>query len=62
MNKNNEKQGASRVPLDKIVIRHGVDCGKVAHVGVGYMHSEDDDTHYDVDGLSYCGRCHYALA
>ncbi len=25
----------------------------------GYLHAADDDSPYDVDGTSYCGRCHY---
>jgi len=42
--------------------RHGVDCRKVRHRPEGgYLHSDDDDTPYDVDGASYCGRCHMAL-
>lgn len=40
---------------------HGVNCGKVAHVGDGHLHGEDDDSPYDVDGCLYCGRCHKAL-
>jgi hypothetical protein len=40
---------------------HGVTCPKVRHVRGGELHSEDDDTPYDVDGCRYCGRCHYAL-
>lgn len=27
----------------------------------GYLHAEDVDTPYDVDGLRYCGRCHHFL-
>jgi hypothetical protein len=37
---------------------HGYDCPKVEHVGTGYLHDQDDDRPYDVDGLIYCGRCH----
>lgn len=41
---------------------HGVNCRKAPHVidGVncGYLHAEDDDRPYDVDGMEYCGRCH----
>ena len=38
---------------------HGSTCRKVSHdQGVGYLHGEDDDTPYNVDGLNYCGRCH----
>jgi len=52
------ENGRSSVPLDKIVIRHGIDCAKITHVGTGHLHSDDDDTAYDVDGVMYCGRCH----
>ena len=41
---------------------HGRTCLKVPHVGDGYMHDESDDSPYDVDGVYYCGRCHYQLA
>ena len=41
------------------LIRHGVDCPKVAHVGDGHLHGEDDDRTFMVDGLEYCGRCHH---
>lgn len=33
-------------------------CEKAPHVGSGYLHAEDDDLPYDVDGVRYCGRCH----
>ncbi len=36
-------------------------CQKMTHLGVGYMHDEDDDTPYFVDGVKYCGRCHYPI-
>lgn len=36
-------------------------CVKVPHTGTGYLHDEDDDSPYDVDGVRYCGRCHRAL-
>jgi hypothetical protein len=40
-------------------MRHGVDCSKVRHiVGRCYDHPNDDDSAYDVDGVTYCGRCH----
>ena len=42
-------------------VRHGIDCPKASHTRDGYLHGEDDDTPYDVDGLSYCGRCHRSL-
>ena len=47
--------------LDLSVGRHGVDCPKMPHFGSGYLHGEHDDTPYDVDGASYCGRCHEGL-
>lgn len=40
---------------------HGRDCPKAQHVGEGYLHAADDDRPYDVDGVRYCGRCHYWL-
>lgn len=49
------------------VLVHGIDCPKEPHQknGIGqsrgYLHSERDDTPYDVDGATYCGRCHVAL-
>lgn len=37
-------------------------CEKVPHEQRGgYLHAEDDDTPYYVDGLRYCGRCHHFL-
>lgn len=33
-------------------------CPKVQHTGTGYLHADDDDRPYDVDGVEYCGRCH----
>jgi len=44
------------------VVIHGVTCPKAAHSNTGgYLHAESDDTPYDVDGYSFCGRCHVAL-
>lgn len=40
---------------------HGFNCEKKPHVRTGYLHGEDDDTPYMVDGLKYCGRCHTSL-
>lgn len=37
---------------------HGQDCPKAQHLGEGYLHDADDDRPYDIDGLTYCGRCH----
>lgn len=36
------------------------ECRKVPHDNPrgGYMHGEDEDGPYDVDGVMYCGRCH----
>ena len=33
-------------------------CKKVPHTGEGYLHAEDDDSPYLIDGVKYCGRCH----
>lgn len=45
-------------------IVHGKNCPKTPHdprrVG-GYLHGEEYDGPYDVDGVNYCGRCHYAM-
>jgi hypothetical protein len=41
-----------------MTIRHGFDCQKVSHTDAGYLHGMFDDRPYDVDGVSYCGRCH----
>lgn len=42
---------------------HGRTCEKKPHDNPqgGYLHAEDDDTPYDVDGWKYCGRCHQVL-
>jgi hypothetical protein len=42
-------------------IVHGATCEKKPHVRSGYLHGEDDDSPYMVDGLKYCGRCHTSL-
>lgn len=36
-------------------------CKKAPHVGTGHLHAEDDDGPFDVDGVTYCGRCHSFL-
>lgn len=38
-------------------------CRKVPHddPGGGYLHGENDDQSYDVDGIAYCGRCHRSI-
>lgn len=43
--------------------QHGVTCKKEPHMPgrTGYLHDADDDRPYDVDGVMYCGRCHWAL-
>jgi hypothetical protein len=53
------------------IIEHGKTCEKVPHVpdpripherqgaNEGWLHAGDDDGPYFVDGLRYCGRCHY---
>ena len=43
---------------EEFTIIHGFTCEKAEHVGSGYLHGEDDDSIYDVDGVTYCGRCH----
>jgi hypothetical protein len=41
---------------------HGKTCAKAVHnARGGYLHDADYDGPYDVDGLMYCGRCHYYL-
>jgi len=54
------------VPVRGDGIQHGVNCRKVLHISKslkpeGWLHDSDDDRPYDVDGVSYCGRCHQAL-
>ena len=39
--------------------RHGTSCPKVVHKSNGCLHAADDDGPYEVDGLMYCGRCHF---
>lgn len=51
-------------PCDQVgpLVMHGHSCEKVPHTfKLGYLHSEDEDTPYDVDGITYCGRCHTFL-
>lgn len=36
-------------------------CGNQEQDTQNGKHAPDDDTPYDVDGVSYCGRCHHAL-
>lgn len=44
-------------------VQHGVTCEKRQHddPAGGYLHGDDDDRPYDVDGWAYCGRCHCVL-
>lgn len=44
-------------------VRHGETCKKNLHRSnsSAYLHGPEDDTLYDVDGATYCGRCHEAL-
>jgi len=42
-------------------VQHGVDCKKAPHIREGYLHAEDDDGPFDVDGIAYCGRCHQVI-
>lgn len=41
--------------------RSSLKCPKAPHDNPsgGYLHGEDDDRPYDVDGMLYCGRCHF---
>ena len=43
------------------LVTHGKTCRKAKHIGAGYLHGEDHDGPYDVDGMLYCGRCHHYL-
>ena len=52
---------AARDPTAKEPVRHGTECPKVPHDGGGFLHAPEDDKPYDVDGVMYCGRCHWAL-
>lgn len=46
----------------KVSVQHGVTCTKAAHFPrEGYLHGEDDDGPYYVDGVTHCGRCHRAI-
>ncbi len=33
-------------------------CEKKPHGAGGYLHLPEYDGPYDVDGVTYCGRCH----
>jgi hypothetical protein len=51
----------TKVLHDPGLLVHGRDCPKAPHVSGknGYLHDEKDNGIYDVDGVPYCGRCHY---
>ncbi len=40
---------------------HGVNCPKASHGAGGFLHLPEDDGPYEVDGVAYCGRCHWYL-
>jgi len=40
--------------MDKLLAEHGKDCRKEEHRGGGYLHTPDDNTPYDIDGVAYC--------
>ena len=43
-------------------VQHGVNCEKQDHGDrTGHLHGATDDGPYGVDGLKYCGRCHWSL-
>lgn len=37
---------------------HGVNCEKIEHANDEYIHSNDDDSIFKKNGITYCGRCH----
>jgi hypothetical protein len=46
--------------IPAVKFEHGKDCKKAEHRdGGGYLHDANDDRPYEIDGLMYCGRCHY---
>lgn len=46
---------------NELPIIHGTTCKKVKHIRSDHLHLEDFDGPYDVDGVTYCGRCHRCL-
>jgi len=50
-------------PAAPVDVEHGRTCPKVAHSDPegGYLHDDNDDSPYGVDGVDYCGRCHRVL-
>lgn len=57
----NDNPHAKRMPKSATSPTHGINCPKVPHTRHGYLHEASDDGAYDVDGISYCGRCHEAI-
>lgn len=54
------ERGKRFPPMSDHAIVHGTNCKKAQHEERGgYLHAEDDDSPYYVDGLAYCGRCHH---
>lgn len=63
-NEKGVKVRTEKVHLHKhpTTVRHGIACPKVVHkAGISYEHGPTDDRPYDVDGVTYCGRCHSFL-
>lgn len=58
-----EKSTPAIGKLPKWEVRHGETCKKNLHRSnsFAYLHSPDDDGPYDVDGVTYCGRCHESI-
>lgn len=51
---------AERKQILTALIVHGKNCAKIVHAqGAGYLHGENDNSPYYVDGVRYCGRCHH---
>jgi ribosomal protein S27AE len=42
-------------------VRHGIDCPKVRHEGIGYSHPAHFDRPFEDRGAIFCGRCHALL-
>lgn len=51
-------ESAAASPAGQAPGMEEITCEKVQHIGGGYLHDDDDDSPYDVDGVMYCGRCH----
>lgn len=52
---------AGRMPMPERAALGEPHCPKAPHDNPngGYLHGADDDSPYSVDGVRYCGRCHY---